>query len=82
MILTLTGASGAGKTTIARILLKELPLDVMMVPSYTTRKPRESDIEGECKYVSELRFGFLKKSIHFFGQSILMEIVMAPQSIG
>ena len=61
MILTLTGASGAGKTTIARSLLKELPLDVMMVPSYTTRKPRETDTEGECKYISELRFRFLKK---------------------
>ncbi len=61
MILTLTGASGAGKTTIARSLLGELPLDVMMVPSYTTRKPRDTDIEGEYKYVSELRFRFLKK---------------------
>lgn len=61
MILTLTGASGSGKTTIARSLLDDLPLDVMMVPSYTTRKPRETDIEGEYKHIGELRFRFFKK---------------------
>lgn len=61
MILTLTGASGAGKTTIARELLKKLPIQAQMVPSYTTRKPRCSDIPGEYKYISKFRFGFLKK---------------------
>lgn len=60
MILTLTGASGAGKTTIAKGLLKNLPIDAQMVPSYTIRKPRNTDIPGEYKYVSKFRFWFLK----------------------
>mgnify|MGYP001559264842 FL=1 len=63
MILTLTGASGAGKTTIAGELLKKLPIYARMVPSYTTstRKPRPTDLPGEYKYVSKFRFWFLKK---------------------
>ncbi len=61
MILTLTGASGAGKTTIAGELLKKLPIYTRMVPSYTTRKPRETDLPGEYKYVSKLRFWLLNK---------------------
>lgn len=63
MILTLTGASGAGKTTIAKELLEKLPIDAQVVPSYTIRKfrkPRPTDISGEYKYVSGLRFWFLK----------------------
>src|SRR3989344_2439959 len=64
MILTLTGASGAGKTTIARELLKKLPIDAQMDPSHTIRKfrkPRPTDIPGEYKYVSRFRFWFLEK---------------------
>lgn len=62
MILTLSGASGTGKTTIAKALLKKLPTDARMVPSYTTptRKSRDTDIPGEYKYVSRFRFRFLK----------------------
>lgn len=62
MILTLTGASGAGKTTIAGELLKKLPVDARMVPSYTLRKfrkPRSTDLPGEYKHVSRFRFWFL-----------------------
>ncbi len=62
MILTLTGASGAGKTTIARELLNKLPIDSQMVPSYTTRKPRETDIPGEYKYVGKFKFQFLNNT--------------------
>lgn len=63
MILTLTGASGAGKTTIAKELLKILPIDARMVPSYTIRKfrkPRPTDIPGEYKYISKFWFWLLK----------------------
>lgn len=63
MILTLTGASGAGKTTITKELLKYLPIDARMVPSYTIRKlrkPRPTDLPGEYKYVSKFWFWFLK----------------------
>lgn len=61
MILTLTGASGAGKTTIGRGLLNKLPVYAQIVPSYTTRKQKENDIPGEYKYVSKFGFWFLKK---------------------
>lgn len=63
MILTLTGASGAGKTTIAGELLRELPIDAQMVPSYTIRKlrkPRPTDLPGEYRYVSRFWFWLLK----------------------
>ena len=59
IILTLTGASGAGKTTLAKEFLK-LPVYAQMVPSYSTRKPRDADIPGEYKYVNKFRFWFLK----------------------
>ncbi len=63
MILTLTGASGAGKTTIARELLKKLPINARMVPSYTIskfRKPRPTDLPGEYKHISQFRFWTLR----------------------
>ena len=63
MILTLTGASGAGKTTIAKELLNKLPIDAQMVPSYTIRKyrkPRPTDLPGEYKHISQFKFWLLK----------------------
>src|SRR3989338_2002554 len=62
MILTLTGASGAGKTTIAGLLLEEFQIFTKMVPSYTTRKSRDNDIPGEYKHVSKLWFWLLEKT--------------------
>lgn len=54
MIVTLTGASGAGKTSYARELVK-LP-GWSLVPSWTTRPPREKDLPGEYKHVSHEDF--------------------------
>jgi guanylate kinase len=51
MILTLTGASGAGKTTIAEQLIAELP-NAHFLTSYTTRAARPSDLPGEYLYLS------------------------------
>ena len=65
MILTLTGSSGAGKTTIARDLLKNFPINVGMVPSYTTREQRETDITGEYEYVDKPTFKWLKETQAF-----------------
>lgn len=63
MILTLTGASGAGKTTIAKELLVIMPVVTQMVPSHTThtRKPRATDLPGEYIYVSKFRFWLTEK---------------------
>jgi len=45
-IITITGASGAGKSTITRALLEKNPSS-RLITSFTTRPPRESDIAGE-----------------------------------
>lgn len=50
MILSLVGASGSGKTTIARELLG-LSSRARMLGSVTTRLPRPSDLPGEYEYV-------------------------------
>lgn len=54
-ILTLTGRSGVGKTSIAELLCREHE-NVRLVQSYTTRKPRPSDLPGEYAYISEEEF--------------------------
>lgn len=48
-IITISGTTGSGKTTIARKLM-QLKTDAQMVISYTTRGPRESDLPGEYQY--------------------------------
>mgnify|MGYP001564620929 CR=1 FL=1 len=68
MIITLTGASGVGKTTIAGELLKNLPVNAQMVPSYTIRKfrkPRPTDLPGEYKYVTRFWFWLLNATGSF-----------------
>jgi guanylate kinase len=47
-IVTLTGPSGVGKTTLARELLNKNP-DWKLVLSLTSRKPRDSDLPGEYR---------------------------------
>jgi guanylate kinase len=56
MLLTLTGASGTGKTTIARLILAADSRD-RMIPSCTdTRKPRETDLPEEYAHISSESF--------------------------
>ena len=45
-IITLTGPSGTGKTTLAKALLKLDP-SIKLIRSYTTRTARPSDLPGE-----------------------------------
>ncbi len=53
-ILTLSGGTGVGKTSLARALLKTLPTEFFMVRSVTSREPRHTDLAGEYAYVNEL----------------------------
>lgn len=55
MIVTLTGASGVGKTSIAKEILTRRP-SAYMLESWTTRAPRASDLPGEYRYVDEEEF--------------------------
>ncbi len=55
MILTLTGASGAGKSTIAKGLLAK-DRNVVLLTSYTTRPQRETDLPNEYAYLSQEEF--------------------------
>lgn len=60
MILTLTGASGAGKTTISERLISLSPT-VRFLISYTTRAARPSDLPGEFAYLSNSDFDRMKE---------------------
>ncbi|HUO50815.1 MAG TPA: hypothetical protein VMU25_04610 [Candidatus Paceibacterota bacterium] len=55
MILTITGPSASGKTTLMRGLIAERA-GIEPLESVTTRQPRESDVPGEYKYVPESWF--------------------------
>lgn len=59
VILTVTGASGVGKTTIVRELLAKDPA-LRVISSTTTRSPRPTDIPGEYRYVPENEFHALE----------------------
>lgn len=54
-IVTFSGASGVGKTTLVSKLLREL-VGSRMVESVTTRSPRSTDILGEYRYVDKKEF--------------------------
>ncbi len=56
LMLVLSSPSGAGKTTISRLLLDQDP-DIMMSVSVTTRPPRPGEVEGKDYYfVDHARF--------------------------
>ena len=63
-VFVFTGPSGAGKTTIANIILKEMNFFKKIV-TYTTRKIREGEIDGvSYNFVSKKKFEeFLKKDL-------------------
>jgi guanylate kinase len=64
MIVTLTGASGAGKTTIAGGLRERFD-NTKPIVSYTTRSPRPSDLPGEYAYISEAEFEKMRSANEF-----------------
>jgi guanylate kinase len=60
ILLILSAPSGAGKTTLSRRLLSLVP-DLQVSVSYTTRQPRQGEIEGKDYYfVNEERFEQLR----------------------
>lgn len=61
MIITVTGPSGVGKTTLTNALLENLPNAVRLV-SVTTRPARPTDPPGEYEQVSQEEFEQLERA--------------------
>lgn len=55
MLLTITGPSASGKTSLARALMTRMPA-MTMLRSTTTRASRPSDLLGEYRYVDQAEF--------------------------
>lgn len=55
-IITISGASGAGKSTIVKAQLNWIPGLVTLVSSTTTRNKRPTDLPGEYEYVTRPEF--------------------------
>ena len=55
-IFLISGVSGAGKTTVMREVLKDSSLNLKFLPSYTTRQPRDTDVQGEYLFVTKDEF--------------------------
>jgi guanylate kinase len=75
MMLVLSSPSGAGKTTLSRMLLEAEP-DIVMSISVTTRPPRAGEVDGrDYHFIDAARFeamtrgGELLEWAHVFGQS-------------
>jgi guanylate kinase len=68
MILSLTGPSGVGKTTLMHNLLKALP-NAKPLTSYTTRMPRPSDEPGEYNYINQVEFDRMHTANEFLWEA-------------
>ena len=70
MLVLLSGVSGAGKDTIKKELIKRME-NVESLPSYTSREPREGDIEGiTYNFVSKEQFEEMIKNNEFYEYDI------------
>ena len=70
MLVILSGVSGAGKDTIKKELIKRME-NVESLPSYTSREPREGDIEGiTYNFVSKEQFEEMIKNNEFYEYDI------------
>ncbi len=63
LIISFTGASGTGKTSIVKELLKDPTYK--LITSTTTRPARPSDLPGEYEYVTLERFKALRSQDQF-----------------
>ena len=68
MLISITGPSGVGKTTLLHSLVKNIP-EAQTLTSYTTREPRPSDEPGEYTYVSREEFEKIAKTGAFLWEA-------------
>lgn len=59
-LVTFTGASGVGKTTILKSLLNHFPSSAVL-ESVTTRSERPTEFDGEYRHVSQEEFAKLRE---------------------
>ena len=61
IVLILSSPSGAGKTTLTRMLLQDRDLDLTLSISVTTRTRRSSEVDGiHYSFISERRFAAMR----------------------
>jgi guanylate kinase len=61
MILILSSPSGAGKTTLTRMLMQDSALDLTLSVSVTTRKQRSSEVDGiHYRFIDRSEFERMK----------------------
>ena len=66
MLVILSGVSGAGKDTIKKELIKRME-DVISLPSYTSRSPREGEEEGvQYHFITKEEFEEKIKNNEFY----------------
>ena len=72
MILILSSPSGAGKTTLTRMLLQDKSLDLGLSISVTTRQRRSSEADGiHYHFVSSERFESMRRSNELLESAIV-----------
>lgn len=70
MLVILSGVAGAGKDTIKKELIKRME-NVESLPSYTSREPREGDVEGVTyNFVTKNKFKQMIENNEFYEYDI------------
>ena len=70
MLVLLSGVSGAGKDTIKKELIKRMS-NVTSMPSYTDRKPREGEVDGQIyNFISTEEFEAKIREDEFYEYSV------------
>lgn len=65
-VVTITGPSGVGKTTIVRQLMQLFPSEFSEAISHTTRNPRQGEIDGvDYYYITPERFAKMETNGDF-----------------
>lgn len=63
VVLILSSPSGAGKTTLTRMLLQDRDLDLTLSISVTTRPRRSSEVDGiHYRFINERQFGAMRNA--------------------
>ena len=78
-IIIISSPSGAGKTTLCKMLLKKIK-NIILSISYTSRSKRLNEVDGKDYYfVSKEKFSKLKKIIISLSLVIILIIIMVHQ---